>query len=64
MAVPKTEVDRRMDRIEKAIITLAEKLVETNSAFNINDVSEIDNILRGIDGTENRSPTAPEDSSE
>jgi hypothetical protein len=64
MAIPKTEVDRRMDRIEKAISTMATWLVEAKIGLSVHDAESIEKILKGKDGSDNRPSTAPEDSSE
>lgn len=45
MAVPKTEVERRMDRIEKAITTLAAQMISDKTGFNERDAEAISDIL-------------------
>jgi hypothetical protein len=59
MAIPKTEVDRRMDRIEKAITTMGTLL-----GLSDQDAESIEKILKGKDGSNDGSPSASEDSSE
>lgn len=51
MAEPKTEIDRRFDRIEKAIGTMAQWLVQAQTGFNANDAAGIEKILRGEEVT-------------
>jgi hypothetical protein len=58
MAEPKTEVDRRFDRIEKAVSTMAAWLVAAQTGFNQKDMEGINDILYG------RTETAPERSTE
>lgn len=47
MAEPKTEVDRRFDRIELAIGTMAQWLVQAQTGFGAHDAEGIERILRG-----------------
>lgn len=47
MAEPKTEVDRRFDRVELAIGTMAQWLVQAQTGFNAKDAEGIEAILRG-----------------
>jgi hypothetical protein len=47
MAEPKTEVDRRMDRIEKAITTFAAMMISDKTGFNEKDLDDINDILYG-----------------
>jgi hypothetical protein len=47
MAEPKTEVDRRMDRIEKAITTFAAMMISDKTGFNEKDLDDINDILHG-----------------
>lgn len=50
MAEPKTEIELRLDRHEKAIATMAAWLVQAQTGFNANDAAGIEKILRGEDG--------------
>jgi hypothetical protein len=47
MAEPKTEVDRRFDRIELAIGSMAQWLVQAQTGFNATDAENVEKILRG-----------------
>lgn len=47
MAEPKTEVDRRLDRIEKAVSTMAAWLVSAQTGFGQKDMEGINDILYG-----------------
>lgn len=47
MAEPKTEIDRRLDRIETAITALASWVLIVQRGFGIQDPEEIEKILRG-----------------
>jgi hypothetical protein len=47
MAEPKLEVDRRLDRIEEAISTMASWLVTAQTGFGVQDARGIEEILRG-----------------
>jgi hypothetical protein len=47
MAEPKLEIDRRLDRIEEAISTMASWLVTAQTGFSIQDAKGIEEILRG-----------------
>ena len=47
MTEPKTEVDRRFDRIELAIITLITILEEDPTGITSNDIDLIKEILNG-----------------
>ena len=47
MAEPKTEIERRLDRQEEAIRTMAQWLVQAQTGFGIQDAEGIDKILRG-----------------
>lgn len=55
MAEPKTEIERRMERIENAVATMAHRLGQTQGVFTEDDYKDIMEIL---DGTK----TTPEDS--
>lgn len=46
MAEPKTEIEQRLDRIERAVSVLAQRLVEAQTGFGIHDYKEIEKILR------------------
>lgn len=52
MAEPKTEIDRRLDRQEKAISTMAWWLVAAQTGFGQKDAEGIDKILRGEEAEE------------
>jgi hypothetical protein len=52
MAEPKTEIDRRLDRQEKAISTMAWWLVAAQTGFGQKDAEGIDKILRGEESGE------------
>jgi uncharacterized coiled-coil protein SlyX len=65
MAEPKTEVDRRFDRIEqrqdrqeKAISTMASWLVQAQTGFGQADASGIEKILRGEESEETKEEDA------
>jgi hypothetical protein len=47
MAEPKTEIERRLDRVELAISTMASWLVQAQTGFGIKDAEGIEKILRG-----------------
>ena len=47
MAEPMLEVDRRLDRIELAIGTMAQWLVQAQTGFGAHDAEGIEKILRG-----------------
>lgn len=47
MAKPKLEIDRRLDRIELAIGTMAQWLVQAQTGFGAHDAAGIEKILRG-----------------
>ncbi len=49
MANPKTEIEKRLDRHEKAISTMASWLVQAQTGFGTQDAKGIDKILRGED---------------
>lgn len=54
MAEPKTEIDRRLDRIELAISTMASWLVQAQIGFGSRDAEGIEKILRGELSTQQR----------
>ena len=58
MAEPKTEIERRLDRHEKAIGTLAAWLVDAQTGFGQKDYEGIEAILNG---TETTSATSTEE---
>ena len=59
MAEPKTEIERRLDRHEKAIGTMAAWLVDAQTGFGKQDYEGIEKILNGTETTpEDRSDTA------
>jgi hypothetical protein len=47
MANPQTEVERRLDRHEEAINTMASWLVQAQTGFGQKDAEGIEKILRG-----------------
>jgi hypothetical protein len=47
MAEPKTQIEQRLDRIEMAIATMAQWLVQAQTGFNAKDAEGIEKILRG-----------------
>jgi hypothetical protein len=47
MAEPKLQIERRLDRIEKAIGTMAQWLVQAQTGFNAHNAEGIEKILRG-----------------
>jgi hypothetical protein len=47
MAEPQLEIEKRLDRHEKAIGTMAQWLVQAQTGFNANDAAGIEKILRG-----------------
>jgi hypothetical protein len=49
MAEPKLELEKRVERLEKAVATMAGWLVQAQTGFNAKDVEGIDKILRGED---------------
>ena len=55
MAEPKTEIEKRLDRHERAIGTMAQWLVQAQTGFNANDAAGIEKILKGEDGSQTTS---------
>jgi len=49
MAEPQLQIERRLDRIEKAVGTMAQWLVQAQTGFNAKDAEGIEKILRGED---------------
>jgi TRAP-type mannitol/chloroaromatic compound transport system permease small subunit len=47
MAEPQLQIEKRLDRIEKAIGTMAHWLVEAQTGFGAKDAEGIEKILRG-----------------
>jgi hypothetical protein len=47
MAEPKLQVDQRLDRIELAVGTMAQWLVQAQTGFSAKDAEGIEKILRG-----------------
>lgn len=47
MGEPKLQIEHRLDRIELAISTLAQWLVQAQTGFNAKDAEGIEKILRG-----------------
>lgn len=62
MANPKTEVERRLDRHEKAISTMASWLVQAQTGFGQHDASGIEKILRGEKDSEEPEDNASKES--
>jgi hypothetical protein len=62
MAEPKTEVERRLDRIEEAVSTMAAWLVSAQTGFGQKDMEGINDILygRGPATTSEGSSSTPE----
>jgi len=53
MAEPKTEIEKRLDRHELAIGTMAQWLVQAQTGFSEKDAEGIEKILRGEESEEN-----------
>ena len=47
MAEPKLEIEKRMDRLELAVGTMAQWLVQAQTGFGVRDAEGIEKILRG-----------------
>ena len=47
MAEPKLEVEKRLDRLELAVATMAQWLVQAQTGFGAHDAEGIEKILRG-----------------
>jgi hypothetical protein len=47
MAEPKLEIEKRLDRLELAVGTMAQWLVQAQTGFNAHDAEGIEKILRG-----------------
>lgn len=47
MAAPQLEIEKRLDRIEEAISTMASWLVQAQTGFGVSDAEGIERILRG-----------------
>jgi hypothetical protein len=47
MAEPKLQIEERLDRIEMAIGTMAQWLVQAQTGFGAHDAEGIEKILRG-----------------
>jgi len=59
MAEPKLAIDQRLDRIELAINTMAQWLVQAQTGFGARDAEGIEKILRGetsVEPSEHASP--------
>jgi len=50
LAEPKLEIEQRLDRIELAIGTMAQWLVQAQTGFGAQDAEGIERILRGEQG--------------
>jgi hypothetical protein len=57
MAGPKLEIEKRVDRLERAVSTMAQWLVQAQTGFGANDAEGIEKILRGEKGEEPDEPT-------
>jgi hypothetical protein len=49
MVEPKTQIEKRLDRIELAVGTMAQWLVQAQTGFGAHDAEGIEKILRGED---------------
>lgn len=49
MSEPQLQIEQRLDRIEKAISTMADWLVQAQTGFGVQDAKGIDKILKGED---------------
>jgi hypothetical protein len=49
MAEPKLQIEQRLDRVEKAVGTMAQWLVQAQTGFGAKDAEGIEKILRGED---------------
>lgn len=47
MAEPKLQIEERMDRVERAVSTMAQWLVQAQTGFGAHDAEGIEKILRG-----------------
>jgi hypothetical protein len=47
MAEPKLEIEKRLDRIELAVATMAQWLVQAQTGFSAKDAEGVEKILRG-----------------
>lgn len=47
MTEPKLEIEKRLDRIELAVGTMAQWLVQAQTSFGAHDAEGIEKILRG-----------------
>lgn len=47
MAEPRLDVEKRLDRLEMAVGTMAQWLVQAQTGFNAKDAEGIEKILRG-----------------
>ena len=47
MADPQLQIEQRLDRIEQAIGTMAQWLVDAQTGFGVKDAEGIEKILRG-----------------
>jgi hypothetical protein len=57
MAESKTEIERRLDRIEKAITTIASWITQARVGYSSYVTEEIEKILRGEDEGEKDAPS-------
>lgn len=57
MAEPKLQIEERMDRVERAVSTMAQWLVQAQTGFNAKDAEGIEKILRGEKSEEPKADT-------
>jgi hypothetical protein len=55
-----SRIEKRISRIEEAIMELAARLVTDKTGFHLNDYEAVRNILYGIKDTERESPGSRE----
>ena len=54
MAEPKLEIEKRLDRLELAVGTMAQWLVQAQTGFGAHDAEGIERILRGEKSEESK----------
>jgi len=59
MSQPKLEIEKRVERCEKAIGTMAQWLVQAQTGFGVQDAEGIEKILRGEDDASSESEGRP-----
>lgn len=61
MAAPKLQIEQRVERLEKAVLTMAGWLVDAQTGFGVRDYEGIERILNGTEtGTERASEDRPD----